>query len=199
MPKLRKRAEYHIMSQTADVKMEPLKWPIAPDGYIPNSVIRSWGVKEKVLDQTECWDDIIFSSLHTERTTHNKEDLSSRIFWFDEDEEEDEEEKTDGAKRRRKEYVYETKIKEEDKADVKTKAEKWKEKEDEKYPRRVVEQKKKSEVEGKERADEKKEEKMDTTDFLKQSYNIQTKTATFDHEEKMKHHTFGSEKAANFL
>lgn len=177
------------MPQTADVKMEPLKWPIAPDGYIPNSVIRSWGVKEKVLSQTECWDDILFYSVHPECATHDKEDFSSRILiWFDEEEEEDEEEKTN-AKRRRKECVYETKIREEDKADVKTKAEKLKEKEDEK-----------EEVEGKESVDEKKEEKMDRSDFLKQSYNIQTKTATLDPQEKMKQYTtFGSAKAANFL
>lgn len=179
------------MSQPDDVKMEPRKWPIAPDGYIPNSVIRSWGVKkEKVPNKTECWDDI------TRRS-------SLRIFWFDEDEEEDEEKRTDDGKRRWKEFVDENKKKEEYKTDVKRKEDKWKEKEDEKYPYKEARGKKKREEE-KEKADKKKEEKVDGTDLLKQPYNIQTKTETFDYGETKPQRqevssTFGPAKTANFL
>ncbi|XP_045929786.1 apoptotic chromatin condensation inducer in the nucleus-like isoform X2 [Micropterus dolomieu] len=155
------RAEYHIMSQTVDVSAEPLKWPIAPDGYIPNSVIRSWGRKETELERSEidCWHDIIFHSLHQEdERTNDQSDLSTRTFWLiesDEEEEEEEEETTDSVKR------------------------KTKEKEDDKKQKHREEKK----VEGKERADEEKEkeDKMDRTVLVKWSYNIQTKTTLQDH------------------
>lgn len=159
--KLMIRAEYHIMSQTVDVSAEPLKWPIAPDGYIPNSVIRSWGRKETELERSEidCWHDIIFHSLHQEdEHTNDQSDLSTRTFWLiesDEEEEEEEEETTDSVKR------------------------KTKEKEDDKKQKHREEKK----VEGKERADEEKgkEDKMDRTVLVKRSYNIQTKTTLQDH------------------
>ncbi|XP_051253197.1 uncharacterized protein LOC127361991 [Dicentrarchus labrax] len=49
------------MLQTVEVNTEPLKWPIAPDGYIPNSVIRSWRRKGKEVNMMPCWSDIFHS------------------------------------------------------------------------------------------------------------------------------------------
>lgn len=174
------RTKYHIMSQTVDVNTEPLKWPIAPDGYIPNSVIRSWGRKGKGLTQTNCWDDIIFYSLHQECTTDDHEDLSTRIMLFNQDEEE-EEERPDDVKRRMKEKEDEKNKKEEDKTVLKAKEVKKKEEEIEKNER---EYKKRTEVERKEMADEKKmkeEDKMDRSGLMRQSHDIQTKTDLPNH------------------
>ncbi|XP_044059576.1 uncharacterized protein LOC122879486 isoform X9 [Siniperca chuatsi] len=56
------------MSKTA-VDTEPLKWPIAPDGYIPNSVIRSWMRKGKELIKKDCWHDNI--------TSHQSQEVGS--------------------------------------------------------------------------------------------------------------------------
>lgn len=105
-----KRAKYHIMSQTVVVNTEPLKWPIAPDGYIPNSVIRSWRRNRKGLTTMDCVDDILFYSLHQrdECTTDDQEDVSTRVFWVaEEEDDEEEEEKTDDVKRRKKEKEVE--------------------------------------------------------------------------------------------
>ncbi|XP_071328055.1 uncharacterized protein [Trachinotus anak] len=160
------------MSQTVDVTTEPLKWPIAPDGYIPNSVIRSWRGKGRGLGQTDCWDDVIFYSLHQDSTS-DEEDDSTRVFWFIQDEEEDEEEEEEmyEVKRRRREKQDGINKKEEDKSDVKRKEDKNTEREVEKNEK---ENKKKMEVEGKEVVDERRD-KMDRSD-LKPSYDFQTKT-----------------------
>ncbi|XP_031734897.1 proteoglycan 4-like [Anarrhichthys ocellatus] len=61
------------MSQPVDVNTE--RWPIAPDGYIPNSVILSWRKKGKCFPQTD-----ILSHLHWE-------DLRTGLLWFTQDEE----------------------------------------------------------------------------------------------------------------
>ncbi|XP_029026459.1 uncharacterized protein LOC114867723 [Betta splendens] len=152
--------------------MEPLKWPVAPDGYIPNSVIRSWGMKKKVHSQTESSNDVILSDL--ESTTHNEEDFKTRIFWFDK-EEADEEERTADVIGKRNEFVDEKK-RQETKSDIK------KEKEDEKDPLRKLEGIMKREEE-KDRMDERREGKMVGTDLLKSSHNIQTNTGTIYYEE----------------
>ncbi|KAJ4935961.1 hypothetical protein JOQ06_017486 [Pogonophryne albipinna] len=80
--------------------MEPLQWPIAPDGYIPNSVIRSWSRNGKAINITGYLDDIFDSLQHC--TTNDEEDESTRVFWLA-DEEEEEEIKTDDVKQRGKE------------------------------------------------------------------------------------------------
>ncbi len=95
-----KRAAYHVMLQTAEVNTEPLRWPIAPDGYIPNSVIRSWRRKGKEPPETHCCDDIFIHNYHQvdEDTTNDdeeEEDVSSRIFWFIQDEEDEDEAEID--------------------------------------------------------------------------------------------------------
>ncbi|XP_063763723.1 uncharacterized protein LOC134880645 isoform X2 [Eleginops maclovinus] len=139
-----KRAKYHIMSETVDVNMEPLRWPIAPDGYIPNSVIRSWGRKGKALTMKGYSDDICYSVQHC--TTYDQEDVSTRVFWLADDEEEEEEEiKTDYVKRRGKEK--------EDKGNEKGKVER-----------------KEMADENKEREGDKK----DGFELLKPTYDIQT-------------------------
>ncbi len=154
-----KRAKYHIMSQTLGVSVEPLKWPIAPDGYIPNSVIRSWGRKGKELNKMDSWHDLSYS-LHQvgDWTTDDLEDVSTRTIWFIQDEEE-EEEKTDEVKRKKRK------------------------KENEKHEKNEKDKEVKQEVEVKERADEKKERegKMDRIVLVKQSYDIQTKTDLQNH------------------
>lgn len=137
--------------------MEPLKWPIAPDGYIPNSVIRSWGRKAKDLNKTDCWRDLSYSLHQLDECTTNDdvEDVSTRTFWFIQDEEE-EEEQTDDVKRK--------KTKMENEQNEKDKGVKL-------------------EVEVKGRADEKKEreDRMDRIVLVKQSYDAQTKTALQNH------------------
>ncbi|KAI9548114.1 hypothetical protein NQZ68_013134 [Dissostichus eleginoides] len=125
--------------------MEPLRWPIAPDGYIPNSVIRSWSRNGKALNETGYLDDIFYSLQHC--TTNDEEDESTRVFWLSDDEEEEEEEiKTDDVKERGKEK--------EDKKNEKGKVERHE---------RAYENKGREE-----------EHKKDGFDLLKPSYDIQT-------------------------
>ncbi|XP_033953220.1 pinin-like isoform X2 [Pseudochaenichthys georgianus] len=141
------------MSQTFDVNMEPLQWPIAPDGYIPNSVIRSWSRNGKAINITGYLDDIFDSLQHC--TTNDEEDESTRVFWLADDEEEEEEEE-----------------KEEEEEEIKTDdvKQRGKEKEDKKNE--------KGKVERHERAYENKEReekyKKDGFDLLKPSYDILT-------------------------
>nr|XP_040042665.1 proteoglycan 4-like [Gasterosteus aculeatus aculeatus] len=60
---------------TVDVKTE--RCPIAPDGYIPNSVIRNWWKKEKLLPQTDSWEDYFPRLLlEDEDTVNDQEDLT---------------------------------------------------------------------------------------------------------------------------
>ncbi|GLD52923.1 uncharacterized protein AKAME5_000575100 [Lates japonicus] len=187
------------MSQTIDVNTEPLRWPVAPDGYIPNSVIRSWRWKGKGFSQTD----------FQEFPTNYLDSVSMRIFWFiQEEEEEDEEEKIDFVKRRRKEKEDKKNKKEEDKTDLKAKESRKKEKEVEKNEK---ENEKKTGVERrKKEREEKEEDKLDRNDLLKQSHNIQTKTIlqsqlkTFD-DGKLRHQwqefgsTYSSRETVNFL
>ncbi|XP_041851610.1 uncharacterized protein LOC121646592 [Melanotaenia boesemani] len=74
------------MSHVARLVAEPRTWPIAPDGYIPNSVIRSLMQKEKQLHQPG-------SCLHPLHgcTRNDEGDDSTRAFWFADDEEKEEE------------------------------------------------------------------------------------------------------------
>ncbi|MEQ2315825.1 hypothetical protein AMECASPLE_026359 [Ameca splendens] len=51
------------MTHAADVDMELPNWPIAPDGYIPNSVIRNWKRKGKQQSKADFWDDF-FNANH---------------------------------------------------------------------------------------------------------------------------------------
>ncbi|KAM7399821.1 hypothetical protein PAMP_019065 [Pampus punctatissimus] len=145
----------------ADGNTESSKWPIAPDGYIPNSVIRSWRKRGKEFTKADCWDDIVFYSLYQE---DEDEDVSTRILWFVQDEEEDEKEKTDEVKERGKENKDEKKKKEEEKTDVMGKKKGMKNEKDEK----IVEVKRKEtedvikEIEG---------EKVGRPVLLKQSNN----------------------------
>lgn len=156
------RAEYH---KAVDVNTEPLKWPIAPDGYIPNSVIRSWRRRGKGFTKADYRDDIVFSSLYLgdDTAAEEEEDVSTRIFWFVQDEEEDEKEKTDKVKGRGKQNKDEKKTKEEDKTDVKGKEE------DEK--REEITEVKRKESEDVKRETE--EEKVGRSVLLKRSSNIQ--------------------------
>ncbi|XP_035857603.1 uncharacterized protein LOC116038858 isoform X2 [Sander lucioperca] len=180
-----KMAKYHSMSQTVDVNMEPLKWPIAPDGYIPNSVIRNWRKKGKDLNKVYCWDDIFYSSHQVNKPTANDEEhVSTRVFWITQDEEE-EEEKTD---------------------DVKWRTDK---KEDEKNEKA---KKEKTKVQEKERADEKKEKeehKMERYVLLTQintNTTLQDQLKTFDDgqmnvepQRQEVGSTFNPRKTVNFL
>ena len=147
-----KRARYHIMSQTFNVNMEPLRWPIAPDGYIPNSVIRSWSRNGKAINMTGYLDDI-FDSLQycTTNDEEDEEDKTTRVFWLADDEEEEEEEEEEEIKT----------------DDVKQQG---KEKEDKKNEKGKVKRHKRA-YENKERE---KEDKKDGFDLLKPSYDIQT-------------------------
>lgn len=88
-----KRAEYPT---------EPLRWPIAPDGYIPNSAIRGW-MRRKLVESgcpVSClipWVDDFTAkkedggSEEEERRVEEEEeeDISTRIFCFIDDDEDD--------------------------------------------------------------------------------------------------------------
>lgn len=84
-----------------DVNTEPLRWPIAPDGYIPNSVIRSWSNGGKALTNADCWDDsVYYYNLHQDEPDYvSHEDAEARILWlFQEEEEEKTEDVTEQKK-----------------------------------------------------------------------------------------------------
>ncbi|XP_039641907.1 uncharacterized protein LOC120549238 [Perca fluviatilis] len=178
-----KRAKYHSMSQTGDVSMEPLKWPIAPDGYIPNSVIRNWRKKRKDLNNVYCFDDFYSSHQVNKCTANDEEHVSTRVFWIIQDDEE-EEEKTDDVK--------------------------WRtgEKEDEKNEKA---KKEKTKVQEKERVDEKKEKeehKMERYVLTQINTNttLQNQLKTFDDgqmnlepQRQEVHSTFNPRKTVNFL
>ncbi|XP_032366385.1 uncharacterized protein LOC116685417 isoform X2 [Etheostoma spectabile] len=126
------------MSQTVDVNMEPLKWPIAPDGYIPNSVIRNWRKKRKDLNKVYCWDDISYSSHRVNQpTAKDEEHVSTRVLWITQDEEEEEEE-TDDVKWRMEDEKNEKAKKEKTKVQEKERADEKKAKEVHKMERYVL-------------------------------------------------------------
>ncbi|XP_037830121.1 uncharacterized protein LOC119616777 [Kryptolebias marmoratus] len=81
------------MPLTADVNTEPLKWPIAPDGYIPNSVIRSWRRKEYELSQPFSGEETFFHELHTsnECITNNRDNVTTSTVWLAEKKENEDE------------------------------------------------------------------------------------------------------------
>ncbi|XP_059187682.1 uncharacterized protein LOC131970328 isoform X2 [Centropristis striata] len=126
-----KRAKYHIMSETVDVNTEPLKWPIAADGHIPNSVIYdNWVRMGKFLTMDRC--DDIFYNLHlVDEGTTNQEDVSRRVFCSTQDEEEDD------VKRRKKEKENEKNVRKIT-IEVKERMADKKEKEEDKSDRIVV-------------------------------------------------------------
>ncbi|XP_062417608.1 uncharacterized protein LOC119198740 [Pungitius pungitius] len=75
---------------TVDVKAE--RWPIAPDGYIPNSVIRNWWKKEKLLPQMGGWEDYFpCLFMEDEDTGKDREDLTREAFSYRYEVAEDEE------------------------------------------------------------------------------------------------------------
>lgn len=91
------------MSQTEDVSTEPVRWPIAPDGYIPNSVIRSWSRHGRSFGMIDSFSDLIFNPDWTSDDDDDDDDMNA-VFWFNDfDDEEDEEEITFSVKRRRRE------------------------------------------------------------------------------------------------
>lgn len=73
------RAAFQIKSEATGADAELLTWPIAPDGYIPNSVIRSWKKKGK-----KPWGDSFFHGLQQtdECTTSYEQDETTDYFWF---------------------------------------------------------------------------------------------------------------------
>lgn len=89
----KERAEFPIMSLSADVDNEPLKWPIAPDGYIPNSVIRSWKRKRCDLSQPCSGENTFFHNLpnSSECATNHQGNVTSSFAWLVEDEEDEDE------------------------------------------------------------------------------------------------------------
>ncbi|KAM9733217.1 uncharacterized protein ACNS7B_015395 [Menidia menidia] len=118
-PKKMEEAGYRITSQAVHLDTWPLKWPIAPDGYIPNSVIRSWMKKGKGFCQPNGWDDFFLN----EADECGPDDLEAELLgalWFMDDEE-DEEEKTAGGKRKRRVRRGKNTEKREDKANPKGK------------------------------------------------------------------------------
>ncbi|TKS81468.1 Ubiquitin-associated and SH3 domain-containing protein B [Collichthys lucidus] len=179
--KLMRRAEHHIMSQTADT--EPPRWPIAPDGYIPNSVIRSWKWKGKGFAKMDSCNDNFSALLYVGEASDEDEDedededadedededMNSRIFWLTDDDEEEEKEETE---------------KEDEKKNKKQKVEK-------------------TEVGVMAREDEKKEKKQDKMDrivLVKQTYDIHDENTL---QNQMKPDgvstTFSSRKTVNFM
>ncbi|KAM8902732.1 glucuronokinase with putative uridyl pyrophosphorylase isoform 2-T2 [Spinachia spinachia] len=67
------------LETTVDVKTKT--WPIAPDGYIPNSVIRNWWKKEKLLAQMGGCEDYFSCLLMEDADTGNeREDLTRGAF-----------------------------------------------------------------------------------------------------------------------
>ncbi|KAG8002268.1 Ubiquitin-associated and SH3 domain-containing protein B, partial [Nibea albiflora] len=135
--KLMRRAEHHIMSQTV-TNTEPPRWPIAPDGYIPNSVIRSWKRKGKGFAKMDSCNDNFssFSTLHMDegRASDEDEDMSSRIVWFIDDDEEEEKEETEkrGEQKYKKQKVEKTEV------GVKAREDEKKEKKQDKMDRSVL-------------------------------------------------------------
>ncbi|XP_039454155.1 uncharacterized protein LOC116329942 isoform X2 [Oreochromis aureus] len=72
------RPKFQVRLEAAVAHREPLTWPIAPDGYIPNSVIRSRRRKGKKL-----WDDSFFHGQRTDEcTTGYKQDKITDYLWF---------------------------------------------------------------------------------------------------------------------
>lgn len=72
------RPELQVRVEAAVADTEPLTWPIAPDGYIPNSVIRSRKRKGKKL-----WDDSFFHGQQKDEcTTGYEQDKITDYFWF---------------------------------------------------------------------------------------------------------------------
>ncbi|XP_014915369.1 uncharacterized protein LOC106964374 [Poecilia latipinna] len=57
-------AEYRVMTDTAEVDLEFCRWPTAPDGYIPNSIIRSWRKKRKRVSGEDFWEEFFFDNLY---------------------------------------------------------------------------------------------------------------------------------------
>ncbi|TMS07697.1 uncharacterized protein LOC104926454 isoform X2 [Larimichthys crocea] len=126
-----RRAEHHIMSQTADT--EPPRWPIAPDGYIPNSVIRSWKRKGKGFAKMDSCNDNFSALLYMDEASDEDEDMNSRIFWLTDDDEEEEKEETEkeDEKKNKKQKVEKTEV------GVKAREDEKKEKKQDKMDRSV--------------------------------------------------------------
>ncbi|KAK5599554.1 hypothetical protein CRENBAI_019521 [Crenichthys baileyi] len=99
------------MTHAADEDMELPNWPIAPDGYIPNSVIRNWKRKGKQQSEPDCWEDF-FNANHLDEDATSDETV--RNIWFVAFED-GEEEITFEVKRKRSEKYNETSNNEDDK------------------------------------------------------------------------------------
>ncbi|KAE8295654.1 hypothetical protein D5F01_LYC06589 [Larimichthys crocea] len=119
------------MSQTADT--EPPRWPIAPDGYIPNSVIRSWKRKGKGFAKMDSCNDNFSALLYMDEASDEDEDMNSRIFWLTDDDEEEEKEETEkeDEKKNKKQKVEKTEV------GVKAREDEKKEKKQDKMDRSV--------------------------------------------------------------
>lgn len=109
------KVEYYIMTQSADVNIELPSWPIAPDGYIPNSVIRNWKKKGKQQSDLGSWQDLSFNApCHLdEGSMSNQEDENPGNIWFVEGDD-GEEEITFEVKRKRSQTFAETSKNEDD-------------------------------------------------------------------------------------
>ncbi|XP_056297162.1 chromogranin-A-like [Pseudoliparis swirei] len=97
------------------------RWPIAPDGYIPNSVIRGWGKKRKRLPQTDESDNL-FSGGHREQARKKESECEEEDEDEEEEEEEEEEEKAKvGMSERsvllKESYIVRTKIRQQKTSD----------------------------------------------------------------------------------
>ncbi|XP_021166415.2 uncharacterized protein LOC110366917 [Fundulus heteroclitus] len=98
-------AEYRIWAHAADVDMELLNWSIAPDGYIPNSVIRDWKKKEKQQNEPH-WKDFLFNPpCHLdEGTTSDGKNETPGNIWLTEVEDGEEEISFEVKRKRREKY-----------------------------------------------------------------------------------------------
>ncbi|TNN31731.1 hypothetical protein EYF80_058112 [Liparis tanakae] len=96
------------------------RWPIAPDGYIPNSVIRGWGKKRKRLPQTDELDDL-FSGGHREKARKKESECEEDVDEDEEEEVEEEEKAKVGMSERsvllKESYIVRTKIRQQKTSD----------------------------------------------------------------------------------
>lgn len=80
-------AEYCVMADDAEEDPECNRWPTAPDGYIPNSIIRSWRKKQKSSSGEDFWQQFFSTSVYIE-LGEEEERTADEVFYcyFDVDE-----------------------------------------------------------------------------------------------------------------
>ncbi|PWA22015.1 hypothetical protein CCH79_00010248, partial [Gambusia affinis] len=76
-------AEYCVMTDTAEEDQTFCRWPTAPDGYIPNSIIRSWRKKRKRSSGEDFWEEFFSVNLYIDKDELNEEEerTADKVFY----------------------------------------------------------------------------------------------------------------------